>query len=216
MSIASPGRDVSADPSRRRKKPETARADALEAGRRLLVEGGPRAVTLKAIGAALGTSHANLIHHFGSAEQFQARLADAMLQQLTRTITDLVERHGRGDADLQTIVTTLFGAYGPGGIGALIAWSALNGETRAAEGLEREVGALVLMIEPLIRGPDAPGRAREMVRLLTSLAFADSLLGRSMAAVLGEAPGEAQARAVRLLRKMAAEQIDDSSAARTV
>ncbi len=205
MSTVTFGEAAAPQGARRRNKPEAARAAALEAGRRLLVEGGPRAVTLKAVGAAIGTSHANLIHHFGSAERFQARLADSMLQQLTRTITGLVERHGRGEADLQTIVSTVFDAYGPGGIGALVAWSALNGETRTADGLDQEVEALVAVVEPLIGGADALGRARDMVRLLTSLAFADSLLGGSIAAMLDEAPNAAQARAVRLLQTLAAD-----------
>ena len=44
----------------RRRKPETVRRHALEVARRLLVAEGPGAVTLKAIGAELGTLYAAL------------------------------------------------------------------------------------------------------------------------------------------------------------
>ncbi len=186
----------------RRRKPEVVRGLALDAGRRLLAEGGPRAITLKAVGSAIGTSHANLIHHFGSAEAFQGQLAQSMLERLTRTVTGLVERHRHGAIDLRAIVDTVFEAYGPGGVGTLMAWSALTGEARVADGLAREIAALVALVEQLISAPDAAAQARESVRLLTSLAFADSLIGRPLAAMLGEGPDEARERAVRLLERL--------------
>ena len=186
----------------RRRKPEAVRSAALEVGRRLLIRGGPRAITLKAVGAELGMSHANLIHHFGSAEAFQGQLVDAMLQDLTRTVTALVERHARGQADLAAIVDSVFEAYGPGGVGMLVAWSALTGETRVAEGLTREIGALVAVLEQLTGGPDAAGRARETVRLVTSLAVADSLIGASLGAMLGDPPTKGRAQAIALLQTL--------------
>ena len=52
---------------RERLSPAESRSTALEAARRLLIEAGPQAVTLKAVAAAVGKTHANLLHHFGSA-----------------------------------------------------------------------------------------------------------------------------------------------------
>ncbi|HEX7657517.1 MAG TPA: TetR family transcriptional regulator, partial [Sphingomonas sp.] len=54
--------------SRRRMSPEESRDAALEAARALLTESGPQAVTLKAVAGRIGRTHANLLHHFGSAE----------------------------------------------------------------------------------------------------------------------------------------------------
>ena len=48
---------------------------ALEAARGLLVESGPQAVTLKAVAGRIGRTHANLLHHFGSAAGLQKALA---------------------------------------------------------------------------------------------------------------------------------------------
>ena len=188
--------------SERRRKPEVVRALALNAGRRLLIAGGPRAITLKAVGAELGMSHANLIHHFGSAEAFQAQLSRSMLQHLTRTVTDLAARHARGEADVAAIVDVVFEAYGPAGIGALVAWSALTGEGGAAAGLSQDIDAMVTVLEQLIEGPDQGRRAREMIRLASSLAFADSLIGEPMSAMLGEPRAAAREQAVRLLERL--------------
>src|ERR1043165_1401954 len=58
--------------ARKRLTPELSRAGALEAARALLIEQGPQAVTLKGVGARIGRTHANLLHHFGSAAGLQA------------------------------------------------------------------------------------------------------------------------------------------------
>jgi AcrR family transcriptional regulator len=49
---------------------------ALEAARALLIEQGPQAVTLKAVAARIGRTHANLLHHFGSPPGLQKALAE--------------------------------------------------------------------------------------------------------------------------------------------
>jgi AcrR family transcriptional regulator len=54
----------------RRLSPEASRSAALERGA-LLIEQGPQAVTLKAVSARIGRTHANLLHHFGSAAELQ-------------------------------------------------------------------------------------------------------------------------------------------------
>ena len=57
--------------ARKRLSPEASRMAALEAARDILVEAGPQAVTLKAVAGRIGRTHANLLHHFGSASGLQ-------------------------------------------------------------------------------------------------------------------------------------------------
>ena len=64
---------------RKRLSQEESRTVALEAARALLIELGPQAVTLKAVAARIGRTHANLLHHFGSAAGLQKALAEASL-----------------------------------------------------------------------------------------------------------------------------------------
>jgi TetR/AcrR family transcriptional regulator, repressor for neighboring sulfatase len=172
----------------RRRKAEAVRKDALEIGRRLLIEGGPNTITLKAIGAELGMSHANLIHHFGSADLFRARLRDSMVQDLTLTVTNLVAQHAGKEADTATIIDKVFAAYRSGGIGVLMAWLALRDDAHATEELVQVIGELVTALQSAIEGPEAAARARELVSLVTLLAFADSLIGKSLASVVGMSP----------------------------
>ena len=168
----------------RRRKPELVRQEALEAGRRLLIEGGPRAITLKAVGAVLGMSHANLIHHFGSAEAFQGQLKDLMVLDLTRQVTAIVAAPD-GPSDTASIVGKVFEAYGRGGIAMLMAWSTVTGTPHDEARLAATTRELVAALAPRLEGPDATAKAREIVALVTLLAFADGLIGASMAEAVG-------------------------------
>ena len=70
---------------RSRLSPDESRLIALEAARDLLLEAGPQAVTLKAVGNRIGRTHANLLHHFGSAAGLQKALAGYLADAITAT-----------------------------------------------------------------------------------------------------------------------------------
>ena len=61
---------------RKRVSPEESRAAAVTAARKLLISDGAAAVTLQAVAAMVGRTHANLLHHFGSAAGLQRALAE--------------------------------------------------------------------------------------------------------------------------------------------
>ena len=63
---------------RKRLTPDESRTAALDAARDILITEGPQAVTLKAVAMRVGRTHANVLHHFGSALCLQKALA-AML-----------------------------------------------------------------------------------------------------------------------------------------
>ena len=85
--------------SARRLASGDSRAAALEAARALLIEQGPQAVTLKAVAARVDRTHANLLHHFGSAAGLQAELARSIAAQVTASIGRTVELAREGKAD---------------------------------------------------------------------------------------------------------------------
>ena len=183
----------------RRRKPEDVRREALEVGRRLLIAGGPGALTLKAVGADMGMSHANLIHHFGSADAYQTALKDKMVLDITRQATALVAQSGEAAPDTASIVNQVFDAYDSGGIGILIAWSVLTGAAQDKIGLGETIRALVAALEPRISGPDAARRARSIVSLVSMLALANGLIGAPLAEALANERGVMRALTVRIV-----------------
>src|SRR3954468_8572822 len=129
--------------ARERLSPEESRAAALEAARALLLESGPQAVTLKAVAARIGKTHANLLHHCGSAAGLQAQLARSIAEHVTAAIGAAVERARQGEADPREIVDRTFEAFDREGAGALAAWMILSGNRDALDPVLDAIHGLV-------------------------------------------------------------------------
>src|ERR1044072_3987451 len=104
---------------RRRLSPEESRDAALEAARALLLEAGPQAVTLKAVAARIGRTHANLLHHFGSAAGLQKALAASIADSVSAKIVAAVVRAPGNYHARREVADLLFDAFGKGGAGAV-------------------------------------------------------------------------------------------------
>lgn len=180
---------------RERLTPEESRAAALEAARRLLIEHGPQAVTLKAVAAEIGKTHANLLHHFGSAAGLQSALAGLISRDVCDRIAVVVARSRALEADPIEIVDRTFDAFGKEGAGALAAWMILSGNRDA---LNPVLDAIHQLIERLREGHEE-GPVAETTLWMVLLATGDSLLGPEMAEALGLPPGTAREVARRLL-----------------
>jgi AcrR family transcriptional regulator len=166
---------------RERLSPEQSRAAALEAARRLLVEQGPQAVTLKAVAAEVGKTHANLLHHFGTAGGLQAALAELISNRVVAGIAEAVRKSRAGEADPIEIVDRTFDAFGKEGAGALAAWMILSGNRDA---LNPVLDAIHELVDHLREGhEDRP--VQETTLWLVLMAIGDSLLGEEMAQALG-------------------------------
>src|ERR1700754_4582570 len=118
---------------RKRLSPEASREAALEAARELLWEDGPQAVTLKAVAGRIGRTHANLLHHFGSAAGLQKALIEAPAESVTAEIGAAVLRARAGDHDPREVVDLTFDAFDRGGAGALASWMLLSGNEDALD-----------------------------------------------------------------------------------
>ena len=166
---------------RKRLKPEISRSVALEAARSLLLAEGPQAVTLKAVAAKIGRTHANLIHHFGSAAGLQSELARAIAERVTQQIAQTVERERSGQADVREIVDQTFDAFSKEGAGALAAWMILSGNRDALDPILSSIRSLV---DQLSFGHEER-HVPESTLALVLWALGDSLLGEAITDALG-------------------------------
>lgn len=182
--------------SRKRLNPEESRSVALEAARRLLLAHGPQAVTLKAVSAEIGRTHANLLHHFGSAAGLQAELARSIAEQVTQRIAPTVERARAGQADARDIVDMTFDAFGREGAGALAAWMILTGNRDALNPILDSIRSLVAQLSV----GHEEHHVGETTLFLVLGALGDSLLGEPIAETLGLPRDTARALAADRLR----------------
>lgn len=168
----------------------------MEAARDLLLEAGPQAVTLKAVAARMGRTHANLLHHFGSAAELQSALAGHISTQVTAQIAEAVERARKGEADSREIVDKTFDVFGKGGAGALAAWMILSGNRDA---LNPILDSIRNLVEQLTVGHEEHHVAESTLWLVLA-ALGDSLLGPEIAEALGLPRDSARAIATQGLR----------------
>jgi len=182
-------------PAPRRLSPEASRDAALDAARQLLVEFGPQAVTLKAVAARVGRTHANLLHHFGSAQGLQEALIERMARAITGTIRDAALRTRAAGGSPREVVDLTFDAFGRGGAGALASWMILSGNEDA---LNPILNAIHDLVDEIADAEHAPALRGETLQLVLT-ALGDALLGPATARALGLPAGAARDLATRAL-----------------
>lgn len=188
-------------PKRRRRAPDEARREALASARRLLIESGPTAITLKAVGDEIGVTHANLIHHFGSAAGLQSALMESMVRDLTNALGAAVI-HLRSDAGApRALVDQVFDAFDKGGAGRLAAWIALSGDIRHLEPVRAAVADLVDAIceKFAAEGDQTRQRVTAAVLFIALCAFGDAVIGPPLRDMLDRGEDSARRMVARLL-----------------
>ncbi len=179
---------------RKRLPPEESRRAALEAARALLIEAGPQAVTLKAVATRIGRTHANLLHHFGSAAELQKALAAYLAEAVCATIADAVRASRAGLGSPREVVDLTFDAFDKEGAGALASWMLLSGNEDALDPILASIHDLV---EELHEG--SSGAMPQLTLNLVLLALGDALLGQQLAKSLGLPRGSARDTAEAML-----------------
>jgi len=166
---------------KRRLSPEESRSAALEAARLILIEMGPQAVTLKAVASRVDRTHANLLHHFGSAAGLQKALAAYLADTVCDTIGRKMAESPPGERNVREIVDLAFDAFGSGGAGALATWMAATGNEGA---LDPVIDAIHRLIDGM--APDAHEKRlmHEDTLALVLMALGDAQLGGPMAEAL--------------------------------
>lgn len=186
---------IQAIAKRRKRSPEEAREEALAAARELLLTSGPKAVTLTNVGKAVGMTHANVIHHFGSAADLQTALMGAMVKDLTGALEEAVAHVRSDEAAPRQLIDIVFDAFERGGAGRLAAWIALSHDLAHLEPVREAVGSLVVAIMDRAQLEDEAARRRitSAVLLIALVAFGDSVIGEPLREMLGR-DGEAARR----------------------
>jgi AcrR family transcriptional regulator len=190
---------------RKRVSPEESRGAALAAARELLKSDGAAAVTLQAVAKRVGRTHANLLHHFGTAAGLQRALAEDIAQTVAASIEGVIQQRRAGQATERDVVDAMFEAFRREGAGELIGWVAL---TRQREALE----PVVATIERIIRTMRALGDPRPVDRMtlaLTLLAIGDSLAGEEVARACGLDRGAIREVAARTIEALAGSPLRD-------
>lgn len=187
-------RKLTKQSSRRRLPQEQSRAVALDAARALLLEAGPQAVTLKSVAARIDRTHANLLHHFGSAAGLQRALAAQMATSICESIEQAIAARRAGEGSRREVVDLIFDAFGAQGGGALASWMLVTGNRDALDPVVETIHQLVDRLHP---GDGEVARATGLMLVL--MALGDALMGEPLSRSLDLPAEAAREQAVRIL-----------------
>ncbi|MEO7410458.1 MAG: TetR family transcriptional regulator [Sphingomicrobium sp.] len=183
---------------RKRLTQEESRAAAVAAARALLREQGAAAITLMAVAARVGRTHANLLHHFGSVAGLHRALAEDIAATVSASINSAIARRRQGLATERDVVDAMFDAFTDQGAGELIGWIALTRQRDALKPVIDTIAAIVADFR-------AVGDTRPMDKVtlgLVLLAIGDSLVGQEVAEGVGQPRSEIRDLAVRQIGAM--------------
>lgn len=166
----------------RRLSHEASRLAALEAARELLIETGPQAVTLKAVAGRIGRTHANLLHHFGSASGLQRDLAEYLTNGVCTTIGKAIHQVRGGEMSPRQLADLIFDSFDREGAGALASWMLLSGNEDA---LNPVVEAIHRLVDEIAEEGHADNSLHELTLELVLIALGDALMGGPLSASLG-------------------------------
>jgi len=166
---------------RKRLSPEESRAAALEAASAILIEAGPQAVTLKAVATRMGRTHANLLHHFGSAAGLQMALAAHLTGSVCDSIAEVILGNRDSEPDPKRVVDMVFDTFDTKGAGQLATWMILSGNENA---LDPVIEAIHDLIDEIGEG-HADKSMHEDTLAIVLLAMGHALLGEPLAKSLG-------------------------------
>ncbi len=172
----------------------------------MLIAAGPQAVTLKAVAGQIGRTHANLLHHFGSAAELQADLARYLTAMICARIRDAVIASRSGVGSPRDVVDLTFDAFAHEGAGALASWMLVTGNTTALDPIVETIHDLVLELDEF-----GGAHCRESTLALTLMALGDALLGAPLSRALELPRAAARDHAARILCE-ALQRDGDSSA----
>lgn len=185
---------------RRRRSPEEARREILDAAAELIARDGPDRVTLSGIAEAVGVSHALVSHYFGTVHAVAAAALHEENLRYRRRVSERV-RADAGVPYADSILEVMFGALADQRYIRLWAWAHLNADhdEMTADGLDGFVDAIEEGISQALPPERRPQRSRIEAVLLLGLAagYGYVLGGRAWETGLGHAGDDSRPAAFR-------------------
>jgi len=182
---------------RRRRTPEEARSEILDAAERLLVTEGLKALTLQNVAREVGISHPGVLHHFRSTD----RLAQALHERVSRRIRgDLLALTNSSEAsDRTAAIHQALEALSDPHKGRLLAWLVATGRDPFPEATET---GLKQVAEALAKPGSDLEELRYKLMVMVLAMVGESLVGAAVRERLGMANSNPEDFRIWLLKRM--------------
>lgn len=167
-----------------RRTPDQARELVLTVAAKRLAEHGIAGLNITDVAKEAGISHANLLHHFGSASGMQRALVAAMDTALLQDILEALQAPAT-PSDAEGLCRRLFAALARDGHGKLLAWAAVTDHERDVSEEPAELFDAVVRTLAARRGAADDLTEARYVVLLVATAAIGSVITPTLAGILG-------------------------------
>ncbi len=187
-----------------RRTPADLRAEALAAARKLIVQGGGEALTMRAVADEIGVTYPNLSHHFGSAAGLHAAVAEELVRDLLEGLRAIGADMQRPLENPQRVVDIFFDMFDRDGLGRVVSWLARADDTAGAERVHSQVEEHLARMGELYPNDAATVRGLfpKIALILTLTAYAESSAGGLFGIALGLSEEDRRAAVVEVLTGM--------------
>ncbi len=103
------------------------RAEILDAAERRMIDVGPDGVRLQDVADDVGTSHSNVLHHFGSKELLLGALVERAVEGMRGEVVEAIANADMSGDRLRNLFEALAPVLGERGHARLIFWLTLGG-----------------------------------------------------------------------------------------
>jgi len=191
---ATPTPTAASRPTRRRRDPETARTELMDAAERVFAKDHPDAVGLKHVAREAGVSHALITHYFGTyAGLIEATLERRLRALRVRVLARLGDARVLGRPD--ELLALLFDALEDPVHLRLMRWM-VGGERQASahvfslqdRGLQVVAGQVAMAICPPVPPPELVERIELALVTAVSAAYGYAMTKRPLAGSIGRRP----------------------------
>jgi|TARA_R110002124_G_scaffold213201_2_gene379374 AcrR family transcriptional regulator len=178
-------------PKRRRRSPETARDEILDAAENILLVQGPADLKFQEIATAAKIAKSTAHHHFGSLEEIHKALVNRVLHRLTN---DLSEALSHSDAspeqNIEQALEAVYAIIASERYAKILAWIILSTETSKLSYLAEPLDTIKSLVSERLAKymPErlAQTLAPQIVYQVAITAIGEGLIGKILQPILSE------------------------------
>ncbi|MEW4469058.1 TetR/AcrR family transcriptional regulator, partial [Parasphingorhabdus sp. JC815] len=117
-------------PKRRRRSPETARDEILDAAENILLEQGPADLKFQEIATTAKIAKSTAHHHFGSLEEIHKALVNRVLERLTNDLTEALSYSDNSpEQNIEQALQAVYAIIASERYAKILAWIVLSTKT---------------------------------------------------------------------------------------
>lgn len=178
-------------PKRRRRSPETARDEILDAAENILLEQGPADLKFQEIATTAKIAKSTAHHHFGSLEEIHKALVNRVLERLTNDLAEALSHTDTSpEQNIEQALQAVYAIIASERYAKILAWIILSTETTKlsylVEPLETIRNLVSDKLTKYMPEPSAQKLAPQIVYQVAITAIGEGLIGKILQPILRE------------------------------